>query len=90
VLQWDRGIGLRAEPYTTPDGAHGVTLRISSEGLLMLDPSGRAYAFNIFNSGLLADNWPAGIDESDLGKYRLALSRFNPRKMGYLCMTSAE
>ena len=85
-----REIGLRVEPYTTPEGALGVTLRIPSEGLLILDPSGRAYAFNIFNSGLVADNWPTGMDESDLGKYRLALSRFNPRKMGYLRMTSAE
>jgi len=85
-----REIGLRVEPYTTPEGAHGMTLRIPSEGLLVLDPSGRAYAFNIFNSGLVADNWPTGMDESDLGKYRLALNRFNPRKMGYLRMTSAE
>ena len=85
-----RETGLRVEPYTTPDGAHGVALRIPTEGLLALDPSGRAYAFNIFNSSLAADNWPTGTDESDLGRYRLALSRFNPRKMGYLRMASAE
>ncbi len=85
-----REIGLRAEPYKTPDGAHGVTLHIPLEGLLILDPSGRAYAFNIFNRRLAADNWPTGMDESDLGKYRLALGRFNPRKMGYLRMTPAE
>ncbi|MBP7934122.1 MAG: hypothetical protein KA354_05680 [Phycisphaerae bacterium] len=85
-----REIGLGVESYTTPDGAHGITMRIPSEGLLLLDPSGRAYAFNIFNSRLVADNWPTGMDESDLGKYRLALSGFNPRKMGYLRMKSAE
>jgi len=85
-----REIGLRAEPYKTPEGAHGVTLRIPLEGLLILDPSGRAYAFNLFNRSLVADNWPTGMDESDLGKYRLALGRFNPRKMGYLRMTPAE
>jgi len=90
IVSDSREIGLRAESYATPDGAHGMTLRIPSEGLSVLDPSGRAYAFNMFNSGLVADNWPAGLDESDLGKSRLALSRFNPRKMGYLRMTSAD
>jgi hypothetical protein len=82
-----REIGLRAEPYKTPEGVNGVTLRIPSEGLQVYDPAGRAVAFNIFNSGLVADNWPTGMDESDLGKYRLALDLFKPQKMGYLCMT---
>jgi len=81
-----RAVGLRAEPYTAADGAKGVTLRIPAAGLRVFDPSGRAYAFNIFNSGLGADNWPTGMNEADLGAYRLALSRFKPQKMGYLCM----
>jgi hypothetical protein len=85
-----RDIGLRAEAYKTPWGASGVTVHIPSEGLLVLDPSGRAYVFNIFNSGLIADNWPTGMDESDLAKYRLALGLFKPQKMGYLRMTPAE
>jgi hypothetical protein len=85
-----REVGLRAEPYTTSGGVHGVTLRIPSQGLLLLDPTGREYAFNLFNSGLGADNWPTGMDESDLGTYRLALGRFNPRTMGYLRLFSAE
>ena len=85
-----REIGLQAEPYTTPGGVHGVTLRVPSQGLLLLDPSARAYAFNLFNRGLVADNWPSGMDETDLGKYRLALGRFNPRKMGYLRMPAAK
>ena len=85
-----RDIGLRAETYKTPENAHGVILHIPWEGLLLLDPSGRAYAFNVFNSGLVADNWPTGMDESDLGKSRLALSRFHPEKMGYLRMTPVQ
>jgi len=79
-----RGIGLRNEPYKTSEGMNGATIRIPSEGLTILDPSGRAYAFNILNSSMLADNWPTGMDESDLKKYRLALGRFKPQKMGYL------
>ncbi|MBN2375490.1 MAG: hypothetical protein JXD22_03760 [Sedimentisphaerales bacterium] len=79
-----RGIGLRNEPYTTPEGRNGVTVRIPSEGLLILDPSGCTYAFNIFNSSIMSDNWPTGMDESDLKIYRLALGRFKPQKMGYL------
>ena len=90
IVSDSREIGLRAEPYTTSEGVHGVTLRIPLQGLLLLDPTGRAYAFNLFNSGLGADNWPTGMDEADLGKYRLALGRFNPRKMGYLRLSSAE
>jgi hypothetical protein len=85
-----RAIGLRAEPYTTPTGANGVTLRIPSAGLQAFDPSGRAYAFNIFNSGLGADNWPTGMGESDLSTYRLALSRFKPQKMGYIRTTPSK
>jgi hypothetical protein len=83
-----RETGLRAEPYQTPEGAHGVTLRLPAAGLHAFDPSGRAYAFNIFNRGLGADNWPAGMDESDLGKGRLALGLFKPQKMGYLRIDS--
>ncbi len=79
-----REIGLRAEPYQTPEGVNGVALRIPPEALLPFDPSGRAYAFNIFNSGIGADNWPTGMNESDLGTYRLALGLFKPQKMGYL------
>jgi hypothetical protein len=79
-----RGIGQRNKPYTTPEGRNGVTVRIPSEGLLILDPSGGTYAFNIFNSRIMADNWPTGIDESDLKTYRLALGRFKPQKTGYL------
>ena len=79
-----RGIGLRNEPYKTPEDKNGVTIRIPMEGLLILDPTGRTYAFNIFNSNLIADNWPTGMDESELKTYRLALSRFKPQKMGYL------
>jgi len=82
-----RDVGLKSELYRTPEGAAGVTLRIPSEGLLMLDPSGRAYAFNLFVSSPASDNWPTGMDESDLGKYRLALDRFQPQKMGYLRTT---
>lgn len=84
-----REIGLRAEPYKTPEGAQGVVVRIPWEGLLVLDPSGRAYAMNLFNSNN-TDNWPTGMDESDLGKYRLALNRFHPQKMGYLRITPVE
>jgi hypothetical protein len=79
-----RGIGPRNKPYTTPEGRNGVTVRVPSEGLLILDPSGRTYAFNIFNSRIMADSWPTGMDESDLKTYRLALGRFKPQKMGYL------
>lgn len=79
-----RGIGPQNKPYTTPEGRKGVTIRIPSEGLLILDPSGRTYAFNIFNSRMMADNWPTGMDESDLKRYRLALGCFKPQKMGYL------
>ncbi len=85
-----REIGLRAEPYRTPEGANGVILRLPSAGLQVFDPSGRTIAFNIFNSGLAADNWPTGMDESDLGKYRLALGLFKPQKMGYLCISKTE
>ena len=85
-----REIGLRTETYKTSAGAQGVILRIPAAGLLLLDPAGRAYAFNIFNSGLVADNWPTGMDESDLGKYRLALNLFKPRKMGYLRLNPKE
>lgn len=79
-----REVGLRAEPYQTPEGARGVTLRLPAAGLQAYDSSGRAYAFNIFCSGSNTDNWPAGLDEADLGKYRLALGLFKPQKMGYL------
>jgi len=79
-----RGIGPQSQPYTTPEGRKGVTVHIPSEGLLILDPSGRSYAFNILNSRLMADNWPTGLDESDLRKYRLALGYFKPQKMGYV------
>jgi hypothetical protein len=79
-----RGIDPGNKPYTTPEGRKGVTVRIPSEGLSILDPSGRTYAFNIFNSRMMADNWPTGMDESDLQKYRLALGCFKPQKMGYL------
>ncbi len=82
-----REIGLRAEPYTTPAGVRGVTVDIPSEGLLLLDPSRRAYAFNLFSNSLPTDNWPTGVDAAELGKYRLALDRFNPRAMGYLRLT---
>jgi hypothetical protein len=37
----------------------------------------------------LADNWPTGLDGSDLGKYRLALGLFKPQKMGYIRMIPA-
>jgi len=84
-----REIGLRAEPYKTPAGVNGVTLRIPAEGLQTFDPSGRAVAFNIFNSSLIKDNWPTGLDESDLGKYRLALGLFKPQMMGYLRLIPA-
>ncbi len=77
-----RGIGPRSKPYTTPEGRNGVIVRIPSEGSLILDPSGRTYAFNIFNSRLMADNWPTATDESDLKTYRLALGRFKPQKTG--------
>jgi hypothetical protein len=79
-----RGIDPRSKPYTTPEGRKGVTVRIPSEGLLILDPSGRTYALNVFNRRIMADNWPTGMDESDLGRYRLALGSFKPQKMGYL------
>ena len=82
-----REIGLRMKPYRTSEGANGVTLRLPSAGLYAFDPLGHAVAFNIFNSRLNADNWPTGMDESDLGKGRLALGRFKPQKMGYLRMT---
>jgi len=80
-----RAVGLEAEPYTTPAGVNGVMLRIPSAGLRAFDILGRAYAFNIFNRGLGADNWPTGMDEADLGSNRLALGLFKPQKMGYLC-----
>ena len=79
-----RDVGLKAEAYATPAGMRGVTLHIPWAGLLSLEPTGRAYAFNLFNSGLRADNWPTGLDETNLGKYRLSLGNFNPRMLGYL------
>ena len=79
-----REIGLRAEPYRTPEGANGLALRFPAADLQAYDPAGRAYAFNIFCSGTRSDNWPTGMDESDLGAYRLSLDLFKPQKMGYL------
>jgi hypothetical protein len=85
-----REIGLTAEPYCTPDGARGVALRLPCAALHLLDPSERAYAFNLFNAGTRSDNWPTGMDESDLGGYRLALGLFKPQKMGYLVLGTAD
>jgi hypothetical protein len=85
-----REIGLRAEPYTTAEGVRGVTLRLPSEALSLVDPSGRAYAFNVFNNGDVADNWPSNLGQIEPGKYRLALGRFDPRKLGYLNLAHDE
>ena len=85
-----REVGLRAESYKTPQGCYGVKLHIPSEGLQLLDPTTRAYAFNIFNSSMTADNWPTDMDESDLGTYRLAIGLFKPQKMGYLCISPTK
>lgn len=84
-----REIGLAAEPYRTPEGARGVALRLPSAALQLFDSSGRACAFNVFSAKTRSDNWPTGMDESDLGTYRLALGLFKPQKMGYLVLRPA-
>lgn len=85
-----RGIGLSAEPYTTPGGVRGVNLRVFSQGLQLLDPSARALGFNLFNNAQPADNWPPNLGEPGPAKYRLAQGRFDPRKLGYLRLAPVE
>ncbi len=79
-----REVGVSAEPYTSPEGARGVTLRIPRQGLQLLDPSVRAYTFNLFNNGQPADQWPVGLEGATPTPYRLALGRFAPNRLGYI------
>lgn len=85
-----REAGVSAEAYNTPEGLRGVTLRVPLQGLQLLDPTGRAYAFNVFNNNLPNDNWPSGLDVPNAGAYRLAQGRFDPRRLGYLRLSPGD
>jgi hypothetical protein len=54
---------------TTPDGA---SMTLHSVGGLVGARSVGPARMRIFNSGLVADNWPTSMDESDLSNYHLA------------------